>query len=165
MNLQILCIKRKKAPGITNTIIATSRHVPRLNRWQVTLLFYFNYSHALPINHRYIQNTVWKKTGPQNMNVGAQCENYGQFSLKAIHMWPRINTSTVVKKENGAQRKTKVSPRCTHCSYCKWRKAPLRPKWHRTLKKWACSGWKNEPVALATVELCWSKGISQSVSY
>ena len=48
--------------------------------------------------------------------------------LEAIHVQPWINTSAVVKKENGTQRKTKVSPWCTHYSYYRCRKAPLGPK-------------------------------------
>jgi len=34
----------------------------------------------------------------------------GQQLLEAIHVLPQINTSAVVKKGNGTQKKTKVSP-------------------------------------------------------
>jgi len=32
--------------------------MPQLNHWQVMLSFCFNYSHVLPVNHRYIQRIV-----------------------------------------------------------------------------------------------------------
>jgi len=80
MNLWIPHIKWKKAPGMPNNISAVSRHVRQLNRWQVTLLFCFNYSHVLPINHRYIQKIV-RATILQSMNVRVQSENYGKFPL------------------------------------------------------------------------------------
>jgi len=77
--------------------------------------------------------------------------------LEVIHVPPRINTSAVVKKGNRTQRKTKVSPRCMHYSYCGWQKGT---SWVKA----TLNGEKNEPVVLAIVELCWSEGIRQSVS-
>jgi len=62
------CIKRKKMPGILYNINAVSRRAPQLNHWQVTLLFRFNYSHVLPVNHCHIQRIV-RVTSPQSMNV------------------------------------------------------------------------------------------------
>jgi len=63
-----------------------------------------------------MQRIVWA-TSVQSMNGGGVVQkNYGQFPLlkvsilEAIHAIPRIKTSTVVKKGNGTQRKTKVSP-------------------------------------------------------
>jgi len=79
------------------------------------------------------------------------------MQLEAIHVQSRINTSTAVKKGNGTQRKAKVSPWCTHRSYCGWRKGTSRAEA-------TSNGEKNEPVALAIVEVRRSEGISQSVS-
>ena len=73
--------------------------------------------------------------------------------LEAIHLLPRINTSAVVKKGNRTQRKKKVSPWCTHCSYCGWRKGT---SWAKAMS----NGEKNGPVVLATIELCWSELVS-----
>ena len=66
MNLWIYHIKRKKAPDIPYNIIAISRHTPQLNHWQVMLLFCLNYSHVLPVKHRYVQRIV-QATSPQSM--------------------------------------------------------------------------------------------------
>jgi len=156
MSLWIPSIKRKKVPDTPYNIIAMLRCAPRLNRWQV---FCFNYSHVLPVNHHYLQRIV-RTTSPQSMNVGVWCKIYRQFfvtQLEAIHVWPWINTSALVKKGNGTQKKTKVSPWCTHCSYCRWPKGTSQAEA-------TSNGKKNEPIALAIVVLPWSKGISQLVS-
>ena len=142
----------------------TSRHAPWLNHWQVTLTFCFNYSHVLPVNHCYIQRIVWA-TNPQSMYVGAWCKIKNNFCyarsaiLEAIHALPWINTSTVVKKGNGTQRKTQVSPWCSHCSYYRWWKGI---SWAKAM----LNVEKNEPVALAIVaiDLSWPEGTRQSVS-
>jgi len=137
---------------------------PRHNHRQAMLPFRFNYSHVLPINLRYVQKIV-RATSPQSMNVGVWLENYGQFLLCKVSNIRSYSCATMNQhlccgkegKRAGTQRKTKVSPYCTHCSDCGWRKGTFWPK--------ATSmGKKNEPIALAIVKLCCSEGIRQSVS-
>ena len=74
-------------------------------------------------------------------------------------MQAEINISAAVKKGNGDTKedKGKYMMYALYVSYCGWRKRTSRVK--ATM-----NGEKNEPVALAIVELGWSEGISQSVS-
>jgi len=123
-------IKRKKVPGIPYNIIATSWHMPWLNHWQVMLSFCFIYSHVLPVNHRYIQRIV-RATNPQSMNVGAWCENCGQFPLHKVssirsHSHATMNQHLHCSIEG--KRETKVHPWCTHCNYCRWWKGTSQAK-------------------------------------
>jgi len=64
---------------------------PQFNHWQVTLLFLFNYSHVLPVNHRYVQRIV-RATSPQSMRRGAKITNNFYYTrpaiLEAIYMIP-----------------------------------------------------------------------------
>jgi len=83
-------------------------------------------SHVLPIKHHYLQRIV-QAASPQSMNVGAWCENFGQFPLHKVsnirsHSCTTTNQHFCCSKEGKWQRKTKVSPWCMHCSCCGWRK-------------------------------------------
>jgi len=73
--------------------------------------------------------------------------------IEAIHVLPQINTSAVVKKGNGTQRQ--VYDACTVATTDD-KKEPLGPK--------LCQIVKNEPIALAIVELRWSESIRKAVS-
>ena len=154
MNLWIVHQKKEdsKHTSIPCKIIATSWWVPRLNHWQVTLPFRFNYSRVLPVNHRYVQRI--RTTNPQSMNVGACCENYNfhYTSSVAIHVWLQIMPSAVVKKGIGTQRRTKEVHDARTVATVDGNKAPLRPKWHQMVKKgarsfghcWVMLVWKHE---------------------
>ena len=144
----------KKAPGIPYNIIAASRRTPRLNHWKVTLPFCFSYSHVSSLRTK--DSSSKKSTKYECWSVVQKmwtCNfHYARSAiLEAIHVRPRIDTSAVVKKGNRTQRKTKVSPWCMHCSYCRWRKGT---SWAEA----ALNGKKNELIA------CWVEGIRQSVS-
>ena len=59
---------------------------------------------------------------------------------------------------NGTQRRTLVSPRRMHCTYCGMQKSTRR-------NEATSNSEKIKPVALAIIELRLSEGISQSVTY
>ena len=87
---------------------------------EVTLLFRFNYSHVLPVNHdhRYVQRMV-QATSPQSMNVGGIVQKLrtifitqGQHNIRSHSRATRNQHfhRYTIKKGNGTLRKTKVSP-------------------------------------------------------
>ena len=78
--------------------------------------------------------------------------------LEAIHVQPCINTSTVVKKGNRDTKEDKgKSMMHALYNYCGWRKGTSQAKA-------MSNGEKNQPVAVAIVELHWSQAVSQLVS-
>jgi len=70
---------------------------------------------------------------------GAKLWTISVMQLEAIYIWLQINTSAIVKKGNGIQRRTKVSSWCTHCSYFEWQKGTFWVKAMSNGEKWASS--------------------------
>ena len=90
----------------------------------------------------------------------ATMKNTNNFCYKvegSHHMLPPNQHFSLSAKMNGTQRRTVVSPRRMHCTYCGMPKGTSRAQ--ATL-----NSEKIKPISLAVIKLCLYEGISQLLS-
>jgi len=92
-------------------------------------------------------------------NQGNLYGKYGQFPLRtgSHHMQPPNQRFSLSAQTNGTQRRTLVSPRRMHCTYCGMPKGTSRTEA-------MLNSEKTKPITLAVIKLCLSEGIRQAVS-
>jgi len=91
-------------------------------------------------------------------NQGSHYEKYRQFPLHkgSQHVQTPNQCFSLSAKMNGTQRRTLVSPRRIHFTYCGMPKGT-------SLAEATSNHEKIKPIALAIIKLCLTEGIRQSV--
>ena len=118
----------------------------------IIIPFHFIVSYVQIVTQHYESKTVWKAPVQPLQKIRTISITKGSH-----HVLPPNWHFSLSAKINGTQRRTLVSPWRMNCTYCGMPKGTSRVEA-------TSNNEKIKPIALAVIMLCFSEGISQSVT-